>query len=368
MSLVRLATAFYALLGLLAWGWAWAFDAPLFGDKPPTPLGIAQGFVVGLVIVALCHLMHRMSSHAREASRVMAEFFGPIGVGTAIWLALISGFAEEIAFRGALWPQLELVGTSLFFAILHVIPHRKLALYPVFAFFAGLALGLLRQETGSVWPAVAAHVTVNALNLTWLGATQRKGERMGTPPPAPEPPPPPPAEPRLYSPSDVDLESYPMTVWRYDLRVEPTGTDRQTLPDCLLHENLALFRHVPRDTVCRELAEGRFFFAASFLEPLPGFAADVAAISAYLFEPVLGIEVAERYSDEETTDDVRAWKVVALRGDWVKVPLLVDDREHGRFGIDPDHEDTEVVAAHWHQYPRWFQDGMRFKYPRLREL
>ena len=47
--------------------------------------------------------------------------------------------------------------------------------------------------------------------------------------------------------------------------------------------------------------------------------------------------LAERYVDERTTDDVRAWKVVAQRGEWVKVPLLVGTPEEGRF-------DAEIVG------------------------
>ena len=73
-------------------------------------------------------------------------------------------------------------------------------------------------------------------------------------------------------------------------------------------------------------------------------------------------------SDAETTDDVRAWKIVAQRGEWVKVPLLVPPPEEGRFLVDVDLDDTEVIAAHWREYPRWFQDAMRFKDPRLRDL
>jgi hypothetical protein len=100
---------------------------------------------------------------------------------------------------------------------------------------------------------------------------------------------------------------------------------------------------------------------------MPHFPADVAAISAYLFEPVVGLEVAERYVDDETTDDVRAWKIVALRGEWVNVPLVVQEDE-GRFVVDSDAEDLETIRARWKGYPRWFQDGMRFRYPRLRDL
>jgi hypothetical protein len=148
--------------------------------------------------------------------------------------------------------------------------------------------------------------------------------------------------------------------------VELGGTDRQSLPECLEHEELALFQYTPRERVYEELNQGTFVFTASFEKPFAAFPHDVSTISVYLFQNVMGIEVAERYVDEQTTDDVRAWKVVAQRGEWVKVPLLVGTPEQGRFDVDPDKEDTEVIASHWESYPRWFQDGMRYKYPHLR--
>ena len=368
-SLLKLATLFYAVAGLAAWGWAAWFDHPLLGERSPTTLGMGWGVTAGLVIVALCHFAYRVSKAVRRASDMIGRFFGPITTLQALWLALISGFVEEIGFRGALWPQLGLVGTAVFFGLCHTIPARALAGYPVFAFFAGLVLGHLRDATGSVWPAVACHVTINALNIAWLGGRQRKE----LPGPAPAIPTTPPsareAEDKIVVPKETGLgETFPVTIWRYDLRVEPTGTDRRALPDCLEHEELALFEHVPRETVFEELRNGLFVFSSSFEEPFSAFPADIAAISAYLFQTVTGLEVAERHVDETTTDDVRAWKVVAQRGEWVKVPLLLPPPEDGTFVLDPDVEDTEVMVAHWNEYPRWFQDGMRFKYPKLRDL
>jgi hypothetical protein len=206
-------------------------------------------------------------------------------------------------------------------------------------------------------------MTVNAINLAWIGAIERRGR---VPAPAPEPPTDP--EPRELLEVPEAEDSFPVTVWRYDLRLELAGTDRETMPQCLEHEQLALFAYAPREQVYEELRDGLFVFAESFEEPFAAFPSDVATLSAYLFQPVTGLEVAERYSDEETTDDVRAWKIVARRGEWVKVPLLVPPPEEGRFVIDADREDTEVLAAQWQSYPRWFQDAMRFKYPRLRDL
>ena len=83
---------------------------------------------------------------------------------------------------------------------------------------------------------------------------------------------------------------------------------------------------------------------------------------------VVGVEVAERHVSETESDDVRAWKAAARRGEWVKVPLLVERGEAGTFVVDAEREDVEVVAARWSDYPRWFQDAMRFRYPRLRSL
>lgn len=358
-----MAAAFYVVVAAASAGWARIFGARLFGD-PPTGRGLGEGLLLGLGIVALCQVMHRLSARMRDATRFLGGFFGPITVVDAIWLALLSGIAEEMCFRGALWGQLGLVGTSVFFGICHVVPVRALAGYPLFAFFAGLLLGLLRERTGSVWPCAITHATVNAMNLAWIGVLERR--RAAVVPPAPEPPPDP--QPAEMLPVPDAPDTFPVTVWRYDLRLELSGTDRETLPQCLEHEDLALFAYVPREQVYDELSKGLFVFAESFEEPFAAFPSDAAALSAYLFQPVIGLEVAERYVDEETTDDVRAWKIVANRGEWVKVPLLVPPPEEGRFVVEPDREDTEVLAAHWRDYPRWFQDAMRFKYPRLRDL
>jgi membrane protease YdiL (CAAX protease family) len=359
-------TVFYLLVALFSAGWAWVFEIELFGPTAPTGRGFLEGVALGLAIVALCHAAYRLSARMREATRFLGGFFGPIRVRDAIWLAAISGVAEEMCFRGALWPHLGLVGTSVLFAICHVVPVRELAAYPLFAFLAGIVFGSLREHTGSVWPCALAHATVNALNLAWIGTVERRRPAAPPPPPAPGPPPPPPATEVLPLPDVPD--SFPVTVWRYDLRLEISGTDRETLPQCLEHEQLAIFAFVARPHVYEEIKKGLFVFAESFEEPLAAFPNDIATLSAYVFQPVIGFEVAERYTDEETTDDVRAWKIVASRGEWVKVPLLVPLPEEGRFVVDADLEDTEVLAAHWKEYPRWFQDAMRFKYPRLRDL
>ncbi len=376
-SIVSLATKFYVAAALLAWAWAAFWDVSLWGDRSPSTDHLLEGLWTGLGIVVFCHLAVAIIPAFRRAGEKMAELLGPVAPLQAIYLALLSGMAEELVFRGALWDQLGLIGTSVFFGLCHVVPVRGLAGYPVFAFFAGLILGALREYSGSVGPPIVAHVTVNAINLAWIGRRTPHRRRAPDDPPdadddaddeadadaaSPE-------RSDMHFPDEIEIpDTFPITIWRYDLRVELSGTDRQTLPQCLEHEELSLFRYVPREAVYDELSDGRFVFSHSFDAPLSTFPADVAALSSYLFEPVIGIEVAERFVDEKTTDDVRAWKIVAQRGQWVKVPLVVDQPEPNRFLVDPDNEDEAVLRAQWSTFPRWFQDAMRYRYPRLRDL
>ncbi|MEM8883965.1 MAG: CPBP family intramembrane glutamic endopeptidase [Planctomycetota bacterium] len=367
--LIRIASAFYVgvIVASVLYASVFGHTELLLGDQAATTKSILQGIAIGLAIVALCHAGHAIFRPVRRATMLMARMLGPITIPQALLLAALSGFAEELFFRGALWPHLGLMGTAILFGILHTVPARALMGYPIFAFLAGIALGVLREESGSLWPAVACHFTVNALNLAWLGRVERRrlGRRVLTVTREP-------SEKRLAAeplpvPQEVG-EDYPRTIWRYHLRVELTGTDRQTLPQCLEAEDLALFQAEPREEVYGKIHEGLFVFADEFDEPFVAFPDDIAAISTYLFQVVTGVEVAERRVSEDEVDDVRAWKITSRRGEWVKVPLLVEASVPGQFEVDPDREDIEVVAARWSEYPRWFQDGMRFKYPSLRDL
>jgi membrane protease YdiL (CAAX protease family) len=80
-------------------------------------------------------------------------------------LALMSGFAEELFFRGALAGQFGALMATLAFAIFHWPINERYALWPVFALVAGAVFQVLMQRTGSLWAPIAAHVVVNAVNL-----------------------------------------------------------------------------------------------------------------------------------------------------------------------------------------------------------
>ncbi|HEX9188485.1 MAG TPA: CPBP family intramembrane glutamic endopeptidase, partial [Vicinamibacteria bacterium] len=94
---------------------------------------------------------------------------GPLdGAVSLLVIAILPGLCEELVVRGALLPSLverlgpggAVVGSAFLFAAMHADPYRFF-----FTLTIGLGLGLLRLRTGSLWPPVLAHVTLNALTF-----------------------------------------------------------------------------------------------------------------------------------------------------------------------------------------------------------
>lgn len=164
------------------------------------------------------------------------------------------------------------------------------------------------------------------------------------------------------------VSRYPENRWRYYAHIQIGGTDRYNLPDCLEAEELACFAFLPRSELYEQIREGTIELSASATEPFVPFASDLAVFSVYLFQIIRGIEVLERHIGPDEMDDVRAWKIVARQGEWVKFPLRVTRDAEGRFHVDEDAHDLDVIRARWQDYPRWFHDGMRRQHPLLRDL
>jgi membrane protease YdiL (CAAX protease family) len=176
-SILRVAFFFYGVVTLFAFGYAISAGhlGRLFGESAPRLQHLLAAVGLGCIIVAACHLGVRAWKPFARASEAGARLLGALNGREVLVLALLSGFAEELLFRGALWPALGLAGTTVLFAIVHIIPTRALWVYPLFAGVAGLLLGLLRDGTESVVPCMVAHAVVNGLNLAWLSRVARGG-------------------------------------------------------------------------------------------------------------------------------------------------------------------------------------------------
>lgn len=101
---------------------------------------------------------------------------GGLGMRVAIALVLVAlgPLLEEVFFRGALFRPLRaarsafvVVGvTALLFALAHVDFRMVLPIAIV-----GVALGVLRWYSGSIWPGFTMHATFNAIGLASIAAS-----------------------------------------------------------------------------------------------------------------------------------------------------------------------------------------------------
>ncbi|MCB1437705.1 MAG: CPBP family intramembrane metalloprotease [Rhodobiaceae bacterium] len=89
-------------------------------------------------------------------------------------IVILAPLSEEIVFRGWLFaglmerlrsPLWTIVLTTAFWALVHTGQGfaKAAALIPV-----GLALGLIRHHSGSLWPSIAGHMLMNALGLAYM--------------------------------------------------------------------------------------------------------------------------------------------------------------------------------------------------------
>jgi hypothetical protein len=102
--------------------------------------------------------------------------------------AILAPVCEEAAFRGHLLtllrarlPPAGAIGlTALAFAALHLDPVRFVAVFEL-----GVLYGWLAWRAGSLWPAVAAHATNNAVATSLVWAAGRASSSSGAQEPRP---------------------------------------------------------------------------------------------------------------------------------------------------------------------------------------
>lgn len=160
-----------ATIGAARWrdrrGWrqhiAWA---PVGGRRGPI-LGIAAAMLVYAAVTT--HLL--ILSQHRFGVRIIGQTdYVMLGIFAAN-LVLIAPCAEEIFFRGwlytnmrqrlAFWPSY--LTTTALFAAIHWDAHRPRVL---FILPLALALGFVREVTGSIKPTIALHVAYNLIIVT----------------------------------------------------------------------------------------------------------------------------------------------------------------------------------------------------------
>ncbi|MFT4623571.1 MAG: membrane protease YdiL (CAAX protease family) [Myxococcota bacterium] len=132
-----------------------------------TVVGCTIGFVAGAIAEWVDANLPQGTPDSLEMLReLFATASAPELAVLCFAVCVLAPVVEELVFRGYLWhalsrsmPQwLVFVCTTLLFAAYHVYPVQALALVPT-----SLLLGWLRWRSGSLFPAILAHMVNNVL-------------------------------------------------------------------------------------------------------------------------------------------------------------------------------------------------------------
>ncbi len=168
----------YAVLLLISTGWCLLSNIDLlpafnFSDRIAL-MGIAAGLAIAFVGFSLLWLSKFSKFKVLQFEpfhKILYDELAPMfRYSTAIDLvaiAMVSGFCEEVLFRGVMQVQWGLMWSSLIFGLMHC-PNPRYLHYAAWATFAGLVFGYLKDFSGSMWVPIIAHIVNNAIGLFYL--------------------------------------------------------------------------------------------------------------------------------------------------------------------------------------------------------
>lgn len=159
-----------ALVALLVGALRGNPDVYRLGDPSGTWLvvGPLVGLAAGLAVVGLTRVATRHFQWARDLHASFHDLLGPLAGREILILAAASSIGEELLFRGALQPWLGVWLQGLVFALLHVGPGKRFLPWTLSALVLGLAFGWMAAWTGSLGAPIAAHFTINFMNLRYI--------------------------------------------------------------------------------------------------------------------------------------------------------------------------------------------------------
>ncbi|HWL88859.1 MAG TPA: CPBP family intramembrane glutamic endopeptidase [Polyangiaceae bacterium] len=151
---------------------AWLPIGPETGAWASLAMG---GCLAGAAIVSTRFFVARFA-WARELHGQLRPVVRRMRAPTIVAMALASGIAEEVLFRGALLQAFAqalggvggLFVSSIAFGALHQVRGGARWVWAIWATVMGLLLGSVFALTGNLAGPVVAHVAINAVNLRFL--------------------------------------------------------------------------------------------------------------------------------------------------------------------------------------------------------
>jgi membrane protease YdiL (CAAX protease family) len=180
--LYRFAWGLYLILALAGAIWIGArrgvIPLSLFFDPKGWWLDLGAGAGAGLLLLGAWWGAERAFPLAKELEARLAATLGSITTSEAVALAALSGFAEELFFRGAVQGTLGWIAATVLFGVLHSGPGKAFRLWTLFAFVAGALFGGIMVWRGNLLGPVVGHFLVNAVNLRRLAGRVEDSARL----------------------------------------------------------------------------------------------------------------------------------------------------------------------------------------------
>ena len=168
-SIVRPSLIGYSLLLLVSMGFAYGQgrlgEMFLFPGWLQTVINTVIGVLLAVSVSLVSSAMYGAFRWAKELEEEFRLLLYPLESREVVLLAVTSGIAEELFFRGIMQPVFGLYVTSLAFGLLHYPMNRRMVPWTVIAIILGFLLGVVYQATESLLVVILAHGLINYFEL-----------------------------------------------------------------------------------------------------------------------------------------------------------------------------------------------------------
>ncbi|GAK48842.1 hypothetical protein U14_00053 [Candidatus Moduliflexus flocculans] len=169
--------------GLLAVALIWASfqRLPLRAALTLTPIDLLAGMLAGVGLLAANYAMithgSRYCAFFRRIKTLLDSdvipLFRHLDLTTSLVISLLSGFAEELFFRGVLQANVGLWLASAIFGAAHIWK-KEAIVYGVYASIIGVAFGGCYQWRGNLWMPILVHIVNNFGALLYYAHHQQQ--------------------------------------------------------------------------------------------------------------------------------------------------------------------------------------------------